>query len=615
MAEMQTQQQNMSGEFIIPNPLGDEVVSEESQKTDTPENIVLQPSTVEPPQEISSSTPQIPQTPDIQPPATEVQKSLEVEPPTPPSVWVFSGIKLKIQTPWETQDTSNQISPSTLPASDGPKIKLSSIQALWTPPVAPTEKAPENTQEVEKTPTSEPNKIHIGMFQTWTLTQMSSMAWDKKHEEEKEEKKEQEKQALELEAEQKGAKKSGVHELFKNYQPSFLKKKPTVMEQLNKAKRVVKTNFKFILFTVIMTGIGIYSLHFFNPTIHNLPNYRNSLVALYNKYTRHVLNMPATQPLMKWLLTSQSWADLYTDEPVEETWAVVEEVPVIDEAQLLVDANLAKDRFSLWPVPGSMDFIIASSQDFELQQQKLKEKQMALEEEQQKVKEREVARKSKINAFLNKNLTELPAVTLEEKRKTAEELIKEKQKQIEEERVNAKKQIVSGILNKYTFVLPWEEPKIDLTPKTPEEVKPNEVKPKNTEVAINTPTVNEKPKWGKTAEDIKKEKAAAALNDILNKNNTPKVTAGTWSTVTPKKPTKWELMVAAQKALAEKKALELKKKTGDILNKYTFTSPTSTGTNIKNPIELTSAKDEDPEKTKIRKEKVRTYLLKFFGTK
>ena len=207
------------------------------------------------------------------------------------------------------------------------------------------------TQQIEKKDIADVQKIHIWVFQTWSLTQMSSLkvtatveaaaAAREKDEKEKE-----------IAGQVKRAPRK---EHFKNYQPSFIKKKTTVMEQLNNAKRVVRTNFRFILVALLVTTIWIFSLNYFNPKIHNYHNYKTIVVGAYYKFTRKIINLPATRPIMRALQITQSGVDLDTQTGSELAKVMI---PTMASQQLVDTNSLAKARFSLWPVPGSIDIIM-----------------------------------------------------------------------------------------------------------------------------------------------------------------------------------------------------------------------------------------------------------------
>ena len=73
----------------------------------------------------------------------------------------------------------------------------------------------------------------------------------------------------------------------------------------------------------------------------------------------------------------------------------------------------------------------------------LKQKKLALDEQRKVEEEKDKARKSKLNVFLNKKVTDLDAINLEVSQKTPQQIALEREKKVEEEQLNSKKLIVS----------------------------------------------------------------------------------------------------------------------------------------------------------------------------
>jgi len=108
--------------------------------------------------------------------------------------------------------------------------------------------------------------------------------------------------------------------LFKNYESVFKKDKTNILEHIKKLKWLPKTNIILLTVLIWLTISWIWILFYVNPKIHNLNNYKTSIIDTYNVITnkkKTSQNKIITKKINKWWyiyevrIEKLLWKDIY----------------------------------------------------------------------------------------------------------------------------------------------------------------------------------------------------------------------------------------------------------------------------------------------------------------
>jgi len=95
-----------------------------------------------------------------------------------------------------------------------------------------------------------------------------------------------------------------IKDLFDNYESNFKKDKITILEQLKKLKSLPKTNVILLTMLITTTIAWIWFLFYSNPKIHNLNNYKTSIIdtyeAIYHWKSSLPNNITKIEKIEKW---------------------------------------------------------------------------------------------------------------------------------------------------------------------------------------------------------------------------------------------------------------------------------------------------------------------------
>lgn len=66
-------------------------------------------------------------------------------------------------------------------------------------------------------------------------------------------------------------------EIFSNYKTDYKQEKISILQQIKKLKNIPKTNYKFVLWSILITVLWIWLLFYFDPEDHSIQNYKASI--------------------------------------------------------------------------------------------------------------------------------------------------------------------------------------------------------------------------------------------------------------------------------------------------------------------------------------------------
>ncbi len=124
-----------------------------------------------------------------------------------------------------------------------------------------------------------------------------------------------------------GWENTNSNELFTNYTPIFEKRRISFLERLEKLKNKVKTNYVFVLITILVWGIFIWGIIFITPQYHSFSIYKASILNIV-----HTIKWEKEIPIVQ----TGSQEKEILNEPLSQTWVIVqqqEEVKQVDPTQ------------------------------------------------------------------------------------------------------------------------------------------------------------------------------------------------------------------------------------------------------------------------------------------